>query len=74
MYKDNKGNKYPVDSGIISIIPYELCKAEEFNPCMDGSVYDFESEVLFIVKQGKFTVEGKITNKPYPIKIAIDTN
>jgi hypothetical protein len=74
MYKDNKGNKYPVDSGIIAIVPYELCKVEEFKKDIDSSVYDFESEVLFMVKQGKFTMEGKLINKPYPIKIVIDTN
>ena len=76
MYKDNQGRKYAVDSGIISIVPYELCKSEEFEPekCDYGTIYDFTSEVVFGVNKGVFTIQGKVENRNYLTRIIIDTN
>ena len=64
-YKDNKGNNYHVDSGMISIVPYELYCAPEFDPKNDGSIYYFESEVIFTVKNGIFTIEEKMYNNSF---------
>lgn len=66
-YKDDDGRKYPVDAGVIGVLPLELVN---FNNYTDGGhIFELPGSCMFEADDGKFTI-----SLPNAEIIRIDTN
>ena len=69
MYKGSNGFWYPVDAGVIGVVPLELCR-EDRSPFKEyGSVIEQAGTVTFEAECGKFSIE-----LPDGSKFSIDTS
>lgn len=68
MYKGSNGFWYPVDAGVIGVVPLELCREDRSLFKDDGSIIEQAGTVTFEAEYGKFSIE-----LPDGSKFSIDT-
>ena len=66
-YTDNAGRRYPVDAGVIGVLPLELVDFNRYTD--DGHIFCNPGICTFTANAGKFTIEI-----PDGELITIDTN
>lgn len=64
-YEDQNGNEFPVDAGMIGLVPMSIAEPEGMNLSKCGKIVNFETDVFVEWDDGYFFISGD--NQTYKI-------